>query len=165
MQNYSVKSIKWQGVQKSAMPLRLDYDQSTHKLCFSWSGYFSKLARTPSLISHTFFFNLMKMFPSDIGFYLSTCGLQTHKQQAGKISCEAANAETWTRPGLGEQTPRCREVPWGTSPCASFPSRRERGARSLAGTLLPAGRSARNPRISEPIIFKCKYKKVILIWI
>ena len=35
MQNYSVKSIKWQGVQKSAMPLRLDYDQSTHKLCFS----------------------------------------------------------------------------------------------------------------------------------
>lgn len=86
MQNYSVKSIKWQGVQKSAMPLRLDYDQSTHKLCFSWSGYFSKLARTPSLISHTFFFNLMKMFPSDIGFYLSTCGLQTHKQQAGKIS-------------------------------------------------------------------------------
>ena len=80
------KSIKWQGVQISAMPLPLGYGQSTHKLCFSWSGYISKLARTLSLISHTFFFNLMKMFSSDIGFYLSTCGLQTHKQQAGQIS-------------------------------------------------------------------------------
>ena len=35
MQNYSVKSIKWQAVQKSAMPPPLGSGQSTHKVCFS----------------------------------------------------------------------------------------------------------------------------------
>lgn len=109
MQNYGIKSIKWQGVQKSAMPLALGSGQSTHKLCFSWSGYISKLAKTP-LISHTFFFfNLMKAFSSDIGFYLSTYGLQTHKQQAGKISPECLplywgwpGKRQMQRPGRGQ---------------------------------------------------------------
>lgn len=40
----------------------------------------------------------MKAFSSDIGFYLFTYGLQTHKQQAGKISPECLPLH-WGWPG------------------------------------------------------------------
>lgn len=75
-----------------------------------------------------------------------------------------------TSAGLGggrTQIELCQSLVWVAEPkpqsswdtWASSASTREQWASASAGTLLPAGRSARSPRISGTIIFKCKYKK------